>query len=366
MGINFNAGFSRIIKGKKSYQEFKGMNILMLGKQDVNFNRAKLKFILDGIGYEYRKDIIELNDYDERNEKIDSYDLFRILGFEDVHALDISDYEGADIICDLATLYLPENLVNKFDYIYDGGVLEHIFNFPQALINTSKMLKIGGTIVHDLPCNWVEHRFYSFSPTCLIDYYKANHFSIVDIYLIGYHYPNYEMINVISPDCRYNDSEQWIDTFARGYKVLLVCEAVKETYSTEKNISFMQNIYANLEETIKQNEVLYSYDYKIQEVKRIIQDRPECRFAIYGSGVTANKMLSDLKDNLNNIVGVYDGKFKHGTVINFNICQKSVLSLDNIYLDNIQYIVLGSEKPDVIELLRQRIKHLKKEGIGII
>lgn len=121
MGINYNAGFSRIIKGRKSFREFKGMNFLMLGKQDINFNRGKLKSILDRIGFEYRKDIIDIDDYDERNEKIDSYDLFKLIGFETVHALDISDYEGADIICDLATLELSENLVGKYDCIYDGG-----------------------------------------------------------------------------------------------------------------------------------------------------------------------------------------------------------------------------------------------------
>ena len=43
MGINYNAGFSQIIKGKNSYREFMGMNMLMLGKQDVNFTRGKLK-----------------------------------------------------------------------------------------------------------------------------------------------------------------------------------------------------------------------------------------------------------------------------------------------------------------------------------
>ena len=122
MGINYNAGFSQIIKGKNSYREFMGMNMLMLGKQDVNFTRGKLKWILNRIEFEYRKDIVEIDDYDERNEKIDSYDLFKLLGFDEVHALDISGYEGADIICDLSQT-LSKELLDRFDYIYDGGVL---------------------------------------------------------------------------------------------------------------------------------------------------------------------------------------------------------------------------------------------------
>lgn len=365
MGINYNAGFSQIIKGKNSYREFMGMNMLMLGKQDVNFTRGKLKWILNRIEFEYRKDIVEIDDYDERNEKIDSYDLFKLLGFDEVHALDISGYEGADIICDLSQT-LSKELLDRFDYIYDGGVLEHIFNFPQALINTSRMLKKGGRIIHDLPCEWADHGFYSFSPTCLIDYYNANQFSIKNIYLVGYHYPDYEMVNVISPDCRYNDSKQWIDTFATGYKILLVCDAVKGKCSTEENISFMQYIYADLDETLKRNKVLYSYEYKIERVKHIIKDDPKSRIAIYGSGITANKLLYDLQDYLDNIVGIYDGNLKCGEVIDFDNCKRSILNLKDIDNDDVKYIVLGSEKPHVIEILRQRVKHLKRRGIQVI
>ena len=336
MGINHNAGFSRIIKGKKSFREFNGMSFLMLGKQDVNFNRGKLKSILDRIG------------------------------FETVNALDISDYEGADIICDLAALVLSEKLVGKYDYIYDGGVLEHVFNFSQALINTSRMLKIGGRIIHDLPCSWVDHGFYSFSPTCLIDYYTANNFFVEDIYLMGYHYPDYKMANVISPDCRYNDSEQWVNMYAKECKILLICEAVKEKYSTDEKISFMQYIYEKQKEIIKREKILYSYEYKMEKIKCILQHNPKSKIAIYGSGDTANKMLTDLQYNLENIVGIYDGKLEVGKTVKFDNCQKIVLNLNNVHRDEIQYIVLGSENRNIIEILRQRVKHLKEKGVQII
>ena len=367
MGINVNAGFSRLIRNKRSYHEFSGMSLLMLGKQDVNFKREKLKSILDRIGFEYRTDIIEIDDYDERNEKIDSYDLFKLLGFETVYALDISDYEGADIICDLAVLELPEELVNQFDYIYDGGVLEHIFNFPQALVNTSKMLKVGGKIIHDVPCgNLVDHGFYSFSPTCLIDYYKNNHFFINDIYLMGYQYPHFDMVNVISPDCRYNDSNEWCNTFAKGYNILMICEATKESNTGGGNLFFPQYSYAILAEKLKRDKVIYSYEHRMERLKRVLQANPKCRIAIYGTGITANKIVGELWNSLDNIVGVYDGKMKSGNTVEFDICEKTVLNIDDVHRDNIQYIVLGSEKMDVIEMIRQRIKYLKNEGIEII
>lgn len=370
MGINLNAGFSRIIKEKRGYEEFKGMSFLMLGKQDVNFNRGKLKWILNRVGFQYRKDIIEIDDYDERNEKIDSCDLFKLLGFKEVYALDISDYEGADIICDLALSELPEELIERFDYIYDGGVLEHIFNFPQALTNTSKMLKVGGKIIHDVPCgNYVDHGFYSFSPTCFIDYYTTNNFFIDDIYLMGYQYPQFDLINVISPDCRYNDSNKWCDTFARGYNILLVCEATKGktlsgTYG--EGYPLTQYSYEILERTLEWNKVIYSYEYRIDKLKNIIQEDPQCRIAIYGTGITANRMVRDIQDYLDHIVGVYDGIIESGGLLKFDICEMKVLNLEDIHKDGIQYIILGSEKKEVIDILRQRVKFLKKEGIEII
>lgn len=367
MGINRNAGFSQIIRGRKSYHEFDNMSLLMLGKQDVNFNRGELKQILNSVGFEYRKDIVEIDDYDEANEKIDSYDLFQLLGFMEVNALDISDYEGADIIFDLSSTVLPQKLVNRYDYIFDGGVLEHIFNFPQALVNTSKMLKAGGKIIHDLPCgNLVDHGFYSFSPTCFIDYYTANHFFIDEIYLLGYQYPHFDVVNVRSADCRYNDSDKWASTFCSGYNILLVCEATKSADASETNVSFMQQSYRMLHENTEINRKRYSYEYRINKVKDILQANPQCRIAIYGTGITAKKMLCDLMDNIDNIVGLYDGKMECGKEVEFGGCKKQVLDLAFIHEDKIQYIVLGSENISVINLLRQRVKHLKKEGIKII
>lgn len=57
---------------------------------------------------------------------MDSFELFRVLGFEDIHALDVSDYEGADVILDLAMDHLTDQYRNAYDFIFDGGASAHI------------------------------------------------------------------------------------------------------------------------------------------------------------------------------------------------------------------------------------------------
>src|SRR5262245_17809792 len=61
-------------------------------------------------------------------------DLFRLLGAEEVVSLDASGYEGATVVHDLNEP-IPEALAGQFDFVFDAGTLEHIFDFPRAVRN---------------------------------------------------------------------------------------------------------------------------------------------------------------------------------------------------------------------------------------
>jgi len=110
--------------------------------------------------------------------------LFRSLGFNDVESIDYDNYEQATHILDLNN-EVPEEYYERYDVIYDGGTLEHIFNLPQCLKNIFKMLKPGGIIIHGtLPVNnWVDHGFFQFSPTLFHDYYSNNKWIILRSYI---------------------------------------------------------------------------------------------------------------------------------------------------------------------------------------
>ena len=79
-------------------------------------------------------------------------------------SMDKSDFEGADFLHDM-NFPIPEDYKEQFDLVYDGGTLEHIFNFPIAIQNEMEMVKVGGHLVLQTPTNnWSGHGFYQFSP----------------------------------------------------------------------------------------------------------------------------------------------------------------------------------------------------------
>lgn len=101
---------------------------------------------------------------------------FKLLGVDQLQALDSSDYEKADIIHDL-NQPVPADLHGRFPFILDGGTLEHVFDVRQALTNISNLLAVGGRVLHISPTNnYVNHGFYQLSPTLYYDYYGVNKF----------------------------------------------------------------------------------------------------------------------------------------------------------------------------------------------
>ncbi len=74
------------------------------------------------------------------SDHIDDSTFFEMLGVQTIHAIDHSDYEGADIIVDL-TGDVPEHLHDTADFIFDGSVMDNIFDPAAALRNVSRILK---------------------------------------------------------------------------------------------------------------------------------------------------------------------------------------------------------------------------------
>ncbi len=155
-------------------ENFKG-DLLQIGKQKILFSNDEL--------YSLTKQF-NLKRQINNNFSINSIEFFKNLGVTKCFTLDNSNYEGAEIIQDL-NKEISKDYKEKFDYIYDGGSLEHIFNVPQALKNFHNLLKPNGIIMHLLPCNnYVDHGFYSFNPTLFKDYYEQNNYEILKLYIV--------------------------------------------------------------------------------------------------------------------------------------------------------------------------------------
>jgi hypothetical protein len=92
------------------------------------------------------------------------------LGANDLAAMDGSDYEGADLLHNLNEP-VPADLHERFDVVFDGGTLEHVFDIRTALRNYMSMVKVGGRlIVLTMANNHMGHGFYQLSPTL---FYRA-------------------------------------------------------------------------------------------------------------------------------------------------------------------------------------------------
>jgi len=107
--------------------------------------------------------------------KMGHKEFFELFGFSAglITTLDTNSYEGAEIILDL-NLPLAKPLANRFNYIFDGGTLEHIFDLPQALVNLTRFCEVGGIIMHCVPVDWQRHGFVNFTPEYFRSFY-LNH-----------------------------------------------------------------------------------------------------------------------------------------------------------------------------------------------
>lgn len=88
----------------------------------------------------------------------------RWLGYGEIDSMDFSAYEGCTLVHDLNEP-VPDEWEGRYDVVFDGGTLEHVFHFPQAIANAMRLVGEGGYFVGCTPSNHYNgHGFYQFSP----------------------------------------------------------------------------------------------------------------------------------------------------------------------------------------------------------
>ena len=118
---------------KKNIEEFGKLgDVLTLGRLGNQIDKKSLKLL----GLENNNSFAQ-----EYSERI----LIDYLGANSVDSLDNSNFEGANIICDMSEEL--KNVNKQYDTIIDIGTSEHVFNINQNLINISKLCKKGGRII---------------------------------------------------------------------------------------------------------------------------------------------------------------------------------------------------------------------------
>ncbi|WP_284311637.1 class I SAM-dependent methyltransferase [Labrys miyagiensis] len=185
MGIS--RGGARFLLEEARHLPFSG-TVLQLGRQHLFITQAELDLLAALHAAKLKRDISPENIFKPLLDPsyLDDGSFFSELGFSTVESMDYSDFEQATYVHDL-NKPIPEALSGRFDMIYDGGTIEHVFDIRSSLRNIFEMLKIGGRIIHSSPSsNHVDHGFYMFSPTLFYDYYMANNFIIHECQIFLY------------------------------------------------------------------------------------------------------------------------------------------------------------------------------------
>lgn len=99
-----------------------------------------------------------------------------------VKAIDVSDFEGADILHDLCRP-VPRRLREIADFIFDGSCLDNIWDPPQALRNISAMLRPGGRALLFEHATLLNGSLTCFSPEWFFDFFAVNGYADCQIRL---------------------------------------------------------------------------------------------------------------------------------------------------------------------------------------
>jgi hypothetical protein len=101
-----------------------------------------------------------------------------VFGASHLNIFDIDGSEGADVLVDLGRPIQKQSVPideGSYDFVVEGGTLEHIFDTKVYITNLFKLLKNSGKYISSSPSSGhLNHGFYQFSPTWFIDFVSQN------------------------------------------------------------------------------------------------------------------------------------------------------------------------------------------------
>jgi len=238
--------------------------VLSLGSQDVYLNEEQLKKLLDKNKIKYKKFIIqktnslELKKFKESKDFISPLTLFNSLGINEKDYFDIDkfNFDRPKILYDLQKP-MKKKFFNKYDFVLDSGTLEHIFDTTSVLKNLVQITKAGGRILHIIPVhNYVNHGFYSFSPTFIYDFYTKNKFKIEEMYVTELGSLSYRFY-------KYNHTQSLDGYYLNRNKRYLMYALLKKTKGLKKIIIPDQSFYTKRTEKESKNNLIEILKNKI-------------------------------------------------------------------------------------------------------
>ncbi len=159
-------------------------SMIMIGRQNLYASRVQLCQLLDGHGKAVTP---EARARFQRSESPYAEEFLSCIGAKQIDSMDFSEFEGATLTHDL-NRPIPDHLNRKFDVVFDGGSLEHVFDVRTGFRNCMNMVKVGGHFLGVSPANsFMGHGFYQFSPEFFFEVFaEQNGFRTRQIILCEY------------------------------------------------------------------------------------------------------------------------------------------------------------------------------------
>lgn len=175
----------RLLLQEHKYRPISG-SVLLIGRQTVPLTIEQAKNLAAEEGITPRPQSAPRLDTSTQGGKAHGYisdaSVFDLFSDASVQALDISDYEDAEIVADL-NAGIPAHLEGQFDFIYDGSCLDNIFDPATSLKNMTRLLKPGGRIVLVEHATHIHGAYVTYSPAWFYDYFTVNGFADCKVYL---------------------------------------------------------------------------------------------------------------------------------------------------------------------------------------
>lgn len=154
--------------------------VVLIGRQTVLLTVEEAFALIAIEGVEPRGDFLDEIDKSTIGSGVAQYitdrSFFSMFSDARVIALDVSDYEDAEIIHDL-NAELPAKYEAVADFIFNGSCLDNLFDPATAIKSISKMLKPHGRIFHLEHGSPIQGAFLCYSPEWFFDFYAINNYS---------------------------------------------------------------------------------------------------------------------------------------------------------------------------------------------
>jgi hypothetical protein len=184
MGLDLLA--ATFILNEHKYRPIKG-RILTIGRQSIGLTAAQMDRLLKVYGIPKRRGHVYRPEGStvgvvRSSDMISQESFFGAFTDAEVRSIDVSDYEDADIVCDLQG-HVPKELYENADFIYNGSCLDNIFDAPAAVRNMTRLLKKDGRVYHYEQGNSHPTAYLKYSADWFMDYYAINQFNDCKTYV---------------------------------------------------------------------------------------------------------------------------------------------------------------------------------------